>query len=78
MQAKTNDRGRLLLGARRLAVKVFDNEERYRSMYNPTLQRELGLFFLGPNLAGYEGVIDAVLAAKVDAAMNGQRETASS
>jgi hypothetical protein len=58
-------RGKLLLGARPLAQHIFDDEEKFRSVYNEDLQRELGLFMLGKRVAGYTGVIDARLNAKI-------------
>ena len=35
-------RGKLLLGARPLAQHILDDEEKFRSVYNEDLQRELG------------------------------------
>ena len=36
-------RGKLLLGARPLAREIFGDEEKFRSVYNEDLQREMGL-----------------------------------
>jgi hypothetical protein len=65
------NRGKLLLGAKPIARHAFKDEARWRSVYNEQIQRELGLFMLGNRLAGYTGVIDARLKAKVAAALAG-------
>ena len=41
----------------------------WRSLYNEEMQRELGLFMLGRRVAGYTGIIDSRLEAKVVAAL---------
>jgi hypothetical protein len=69
MSAQPKDRGRLIVGARPLALKVYQDEEKGRSMYSPAIRRDLGLFMLGNRLAGYEGIIEDRLAAKIDAAL---------
>jgi hypothetical protein len=70
-------RGKLLLGARPIARHAFKDEDRWRSLYNEDMQRELGLFMLGNRLAGYTGVIDARLNAKIaEAAPRRPRTTA--
>jgi hypothetical protein len=61
------NRGKLLLGARPIARHAFKDEERWRSVYNEHIQRELGLFMLGNRVAGYTGIIDARLNAKIAA-----------
>lgn len=61
-------RGRLVLGARPLAALIYQDESRWRSLYSNYLRRELGLFTIGHRIAGYTGVIEARLAAKVTAA----------
>jgi hypothetical protein len=71
------NRGKLLLGAKPIARHAFKDEEKWRSLYNEQMQRELGLFMLGSRLAGYSGVIDARLDAKVAAALAGERDPAS-
>src|SRR5262245_49144702 len=68
------NRGKLLLGARPIARHAFKDESRWRSLYNDEMQRALGLFMLGNRLAGYTGVIDAWLSAKITAALAGERE----
>jgi hypothetical protein len=68
MSADTQERGRLVVGTRALAELVYQDESRWRSMYGNSLRRELGLFMIGHRLAGYAGVIEARLAAKVNAA----------
>jgi hypothetical protein len=65
----TANRGKLLLGARPIARHAFKDEKRWRSVYNDALQRELGLFMLGRRIAGYTGIIDSRLNAKVIAAL---------
>jgi hypothetical protein len=69
MPAKPKGRGRLIVGARPLARFVFQDEEKWRSMYTPAIRQDLGLIMLGNRLAGYEVVIEERLAAKVDAAL---------
>ena len=66
--ADTQERGRLVVGTRALAELVYQDESRWRSIYGNSLRRELGLFQLGNRIAGYSGVIEARLAAKVTAA----------
>ena len=66
MLANTQGRGRLILGAKPLAVKIFNDEARWRSLYTPSMQRVLGIFRLGNRLAGYEEVIAARLDALVE------------
>jgi hypothetical protein len=61
----TASRGKLLLGAKPIAQHIFDDGEKFRSVYNEDLQRDLGLFFLGKRVAGYTGIIDARLNAKI-------------
>jgi hypothetical protein len=63
--AMTAIRGKLLLGARPLAREIFGDEEKFRSVYNEDLQREMGLFFLGKRLAGYTGIINERVNAKI-------------
>jgi hypothetical protein len=65
-------KGKLLLGARPLAQHIFDDEEKFRSVYNADLPRELGLFFIGKRLAGYTGIINERLTAKISAAPEGK------
>ena len=65
----TANRGKLLLGARPIARHAFKDEKRWRSVYNDALQRELGLFMLGRRIAGYTGIIDSRLNAKVATAL---------
>jgi hypothetical protein len=65
----TADRGKLLLGAKPIARHAFKDEERWRSVYNEEMQRELGLFTLGRRVAGYTGIIDSRLDEKVVAAL---------
>jgi hypothetical protein len=62
-----DNRGKLLLGAKRIARHAFKDEEKFRSVYNQLIQRELGLFMLGNRVAGYTAVIDARLNAKIAA-----------
>ena len=66
--AQEQGRGRLVLGARCLAELIYQDESRWRSLYGSRLRRELGLFQLGNRIAGYTGVIESRLAAKVNAA----------
>jgi hypothetical protein len=66
--ADDRDRGKLLLGARVIARHAFQDEDRWRSLYNSEMQRELGLFTLGNRIAGFSKVIDERLAAKIAAA----------
>jgi hypothetical protein len=61
------NRGKLLLGAKPIARHAFQDEKRWRSLYNEQMQRELGLFMLGNRVAGYTGIIDARLNAKITA-----------
>ena len=68
IKTMTATRGKLLLGAKRIARHAFNDETRWRSLYNEALQRDLGLFMLGRRVAGYTGVIDSRLDAKVTAA----------
>jgi hypothetical protein len=63
-------RGRLLLGARKLARHVLGDEHQERAMYG--LSAELPIFIFGGRLAGYEGELDAAMAAK----QAGGKETA--
>jgi hypothetical protein len=70
----TANLGNLLLGARPIARHAFKDEKRWRSVYNDTLQRELGLFMLGRRIAGYTGIIDSRLDAKVTAAQAAMSE----
>jgi hypothetical protein len=65
----TANRGKLLLGARPIARHAFRDEKRWRSAYNDEMQREPGLFMLGKRVAGYTGIIDSRLNAKVIAAL---------
>jgi hypothetical protein len=65
----TANRGKLLLGAKPIARHAFKDEKRWRSLYNGEMQRELGLFMLGRRVAGYTGVIDSRLNAKVAGAL---------
>jgi|RhiMethySRZTD1v2_1073278.scaffolds.fasta_scaffold2757471_2 hypothetical protein len=62
-------RGKLLLGAKPIARHAFKDEERWRSIYNEQIRRELGLFMLGNRVAGYTGIIDARLNAKIPAGL---------
>ena len=64
-RSRQRNRGKLLLGAKPIARHAFKDEERWRSLYNEEMQRELGLFMLGNRLAGYTGIIDARLNAKI-------------
>ena len=66
--ADDRDRGKLLLGARVIARHAFQDEDRWRSLYNSEMQRELGLFMLGNRVAGFSNVIDERLEAKIAAA----------
>jgi hypothetical protein len=70
------DKGRLLLGAKPLARYVFDDENEWRSLNSEAMRKTLGLFRLAGRVAGYTGVIDARLNAKVAAALAGaERES---
>ena len=62
--AMTAIRGKLLLGARPLAREIFGDEEKFRSVYNEDLQREMGLFFLVSDLQ-YTGIINERVNAKI-------------
>jgi hypothetical protein len=73
MPTKTKGRGRLIVGARPLARIVYQDEGKWRSMYSTAIRQDLGLFMLGNRLAGYEGVIEERLTAKVDAALTEAR-----
>jgi hypothetical protein len=66
--AALKDRGRLVEGAKALAFLVYEDEEKWRSMYAPDIRQDLGLFMLNHRLVGYEGVINARLAQKLAAA----------
>jgi dihydroorotase len=55
-------RGKLLLGARKLARHVLGDEHQERVMYG--LSAELPIFILGGRLAAYERDLDAAMAAK--------------
>jgi hypothetical protein len=70
------NRGRLLLGAKPIARHAFKDESKWRSIYRAQMQRELGLFMLGNRLAGYTGIIDARLNAKIVAALGGESDNA--
>lgn len=72
------NRGKLLLGAKPLARHAFKDEDRWRSLYNEEMQRELGLFMLGNRLVGYTGIIDARLNAKIAAVPDPASRRASS
>ena len=63
------DWGRLLLGAKPIARHALKDERKWKAVYNPRLQAELGLFNLAGRVAGYTGIIDARLTAKVNAAL---------
>jgi hypothetical protein len=63
------DRGELLLGAKPIAAYALKDEKKWKKIYNPRLQAELGLFDLAGRVAGYTGIIDARLNAKVNAAL---------
>jgi hypothetical protein len=63
-------RGKLLLGARKLARHVLGDENQERVMYG--LSAELPIFILGGRLAAYERDLDAAMAAK----QAGGKETA--
>jgi hypothetical protein len=63
------NRGRLVLGARKLAGEAYDDESRWRSMYRPEVRREFGLFYLAGRLAGYSGVIRDRLDTKLKTAL---------
>jgi len=63
-------RGKLLLGARKLARHVLGDEHQERVMYG--LSAELPIFILGGRLAAYERDLDAAMAAK----QAGGKETA--
>jgi hypothetical protein len=52
------NRGRLILGARPLARHVFGDDAQWRTLHNGEVRSVLGLFMLGPRLAGYENIID--------------------
>ena len=69
MRLMTAHRGKLLLGAKPIARHAFKDEKKWRSLYNEEMQRELGLFTLGRRVAGYTGIIDSRLEAKVVAAL---------
>jgi hypothetical protein len=64
-------KGKLLLGAKPIAAHAFRDKGRWRSIYNAEIQRELGLFMLANRIAGYSGVIDQRLGAKLAAALAG-------
>jgi len=66
------DRGKLVLGARPLAVLIFDDERLWRRCYGPEIQRDFGLFSMGARLAGYGGVISARREEKLQAAFAGR------
>ena len=59
------DRGELVLGAKPLARLIFHDEKRWRSLHRPAKRSALGLFMLGGRLAGYTGIIEARISAKV-------------
>jgi len=67
----SDERGELLLGARPLAAYALRDERRWRSLYRRQMRRDLGLFVLGGRLAGYSGIIDRKITAKVNAALSG-------
>jgi len=71
------NRGKLLLGAKPIARHAFKDEKRWRSLYNEEMQRELGLFMLANRLAGYTGIIDARLNAKIARVSDPVRRAAS-
>jgi hypothetical protein len=72
----TTNRGKLLLGAKPIARHAFKDEERWRSIYNEEMQRELGLFMLGRRVAGYTGIIDSRLNEKVVAVLGDMPKSA--
>jgi hypothetical protein len=59
------DRGELVIGAKRLARVIFQDEKRWRSLHRPAMRSALGLFMLGGRLAGYTKIIEARITAKV-------------
>jgi hypothetical protein len=63
-------KGRLFLGARKLAGHVLGDEEKHRLIYG--LAPELPVFMFGGRIAGYEGELDEAMAAK----QAGGKETA--
>jgi hypothetical protein len=69
MSDTDEDLGNLIVGAKPLAVAIFNDASKHRSVvYSPALRRDLGLFLMGGRLCGYEGVIRRRIAAKLAAA----------
>ena len=63
---KEKRRGRMLIGAKPIARKVFEDESKWRSLHSESMRRALGLFMLGGRLAGYENIIDERLNALIE------------
>ncbi len=70
------NKGPLFVGARSLARKIYNDEEKWRSVLSPALRADLGLFMMGNRLCGYGGVIDSRIAAKLRDAVPKPRVTA--
>jgi hypothetical protein len=68
----TKNLGKLVLGARPLALEIFDDEGLWRRCYGPEIRRDFGLFLMGTRLAGYRGVIRAVRKQKLKDAFAGR------
>jgi hypothetical protein len=64
-----DDRGEIIFGAKPLSRLAFGDEKPWRRLYNPDIQAELGLFFVNGRLAGFSGVVDRRVNAKVDSAL---------
>jgi hypothetical protein len=68
------DRGRAVSGARPLAAYIFNDEEKWRSVY-ALPREEFGLIELAGRLTGFTGWIDRALAARAKAGKRRKRRT---
>jgi hypothetical protein len=66
--------GKPIRGARRLAAKILNDPEKTRAMYSEPMRREFGLIMLAGRLTGFEQLINDRLAEKIAAARRGEFE----
>jgi hypothetical protein len=73
MKTERHGRGQLMRGARELAVFIFGDEDRHRSVY--AMVGELPIFMLGGRLSAYTKSLERAIAEKEAAATRPAAET---
>jgi hypothetical protein len=67
MAKKTRGRRKLIFGKRKIALRAFGDDARWRTI--PSLMGELPIFKMGGHFCAYEDALDDAMAAKEQAAM---------